>query len=30
MKNCAKACYACEKTCRAMVRAMGGPKPVGE
>ena len=28
MKDCAKVCYACEKTCRAMVRAMGGPKHV--
>ena len=28
MKNCAKACYACEKTCRAMVSAVGGRKHV--
>jgi hypothetical protein len=24
MKDCAKFCRACEKTCLAMVRAMGG------
>ena len=25
MKDCAKVCHACEKTCRAMARSMGGP-----
>jgi len=24
MQDCAKACHTCEKTCLAMVRAMGG------
>jgi len=26
MKDCAKLCHACEKTCLAMVQAMGGHK----
>ena len=29
MKDCVKLCLACEKTCRAMVRAMSSHKQEG-
>jgi hypothetical protein len=29
MKECAQACETCEKSCRAMVQAMGGAKSAG-